>query len=302
MHAEDPLAVPHDDPSNYSQKRRTATRLTSGTQPEIWMDFTSGFLAASFGTVTVNTPSSMAAFTWSTLASSGSRNLLKKLPLLRSTRCQVSVFSSSSRFLCPLIWRTRPSSTSTFSSSFFSPGTSALKTWEFGVSFQSTLAWTKDDVSAGKPERIWSERERKLLLNGQPSNGSHTSRENGSKTLDRRGISDIFRELSDLQRGVLRTAFTDSLGWNEGIGGPYRSVCDIILTIPDPSKITNSRMFYADAPPRRLRTVMEFIWASITGSFFGFLENLRLFDGHLYLAQNPFNNTPMQLKNIRKEK
>lgn len=174
----------------------TAARvLTGGTQPEIWMDFTSGFLAASFGTVTVKTPFSIAAFTWSTLESSGSRNLLVKLPWLRSTRCQVSVFSSDSRLLCPLIWRIRPSSTSTFTSSFFSPGTSALKTWEFGVSFQSTLVWRTDDVSAGKLDLIWSENERKLPLNGKPSNGSHKPRENGSKTSDRWGISDIFKEI-----------------------------------------------------------------------------------------------------------
>uniref|UniRef100_A0A453LS55 Uncharacterized protein n=1 Tax=Aegilops tauschii subsp. strangulata TaxID=200361 RepID=A0A453LS55_AEGTS len=106
---------------------------------QIWMDLTSGFL----GTVTVSTPFSMDALTCSTLASSGSRNL----PLLRSTRCQVSVFSSCSLLCSPLIQSTLPSSTSTFTSSFLSPGTSALNTCAAGVSFQSMRPPAKAAVS-----------------------------------------------------------------------------------------------------------------------------------------------------------
>ncbi|KAG0551796.1 hypothetical protein BDA96_01G453900 [Sorghum bicolor] len=67
------------------------------------MDFTSGFLTSSLGTVTVSTPFSMAALICSVLAFSGSRNLRRNLPLLRSTRCQVSVFSSCSLLRSPLI-------------------------------------------------------------------------------------------------------------------------------------------------------------------------------------------------------
>ncbi|RYR18556.1 hypothetical protein Ahy_B03g063188 isoform C [Arachis hypogaea] len=52
------------------------------------MGLTSGFLTSALGTVTVRTPFSMAAFTSSILAFSGSLNLRMNLPLLRSTRCQ----------------------------------------------------------------------------------------------------------------------------------------------------------------------------------------------------------------------
>lgn len=45
------------------------------------MDLTSGFLTSSLATVTVSTPFSMLAFTWATLASSGSRNRRRNLPL-----------------------------------------------------------------------------------------------------------------------------------------------------------------------------------------------------------------------------
>ncbi|KAF4374294.1 hypothetical protein F8388_002192 [Cannabis sativa] len=97
-------------------------------------------------------------------------------PLLRSTLCHLSFLSSFSTFLSPLMWRTRSSSTSTFTSSFFSPGTSALNTC-----LRSLLP-----VHSG----IDNSR-------GKSLNGSQTSREKGSKTLLRRppkklGMSDIW--------------------------------------------------------------------------------------------------------------
>ncbi|KAJ8639055.1 hypothetical protein MRB53_015749 [Persea americana] len=97
------------------------------------MALTSGIFTCSLGTVTVSTPFSIAAFTSSTLAFSGNLNRLRNLPLLLSTRCHLSFFSSCSLFLSPLICRTLPSSSSTFTSSFFRPGRSALKTWASGV-------------------------------------------------------------------------------------------------------------------------------------------------------------------------
>uniref|UniRef100_A0A453IFB4 Uncharacterized protein n=1 Tax=Aegilops tauschii subsp. strangulata TaxID=200361 RepID=A0A453IFB4_AEGTS len=135
----------------------------------------------------------MAALIWSALASSGSLNLRRNLPLLRSTLCQVSVFSSCSLLRSPLIWSTLPSSTSTFTSSFFSPGTSALNTCASGVSFQSIRAPAKAAVSelmrGNEGKRLPP-----LLLppepKGKPSKGSQRSREKGSKALPR-GISDM---------------------------------------------------------------------------------------------------------------
>lgn len=161
------------------------------------MFFTSGFLTSTLGTVTVSTPSSIAAFTCSTLAFSGNLNLLVNLPLLRSNRCHVSPLSSFSYLLSPLIWRIRSSSTSTFTSSFFSPGTSAFITCAFEVSFQSMFACANDDVSEGNPSRTWSEIDLKLLsVKGKPSKGSNISKEKGSHTLDRvlnmLRINDIF--------------------------------------------------------------------------------------------------------------
>ncbi|KAL6974997.1 hypothetical protein U1Q18_052803 [Sarracenia purpurea var. burkii] len=127
----------------------------------------------------------MAALTLSTFAFSGSRNRLKNLPLLRSTLCQVSFFSSFSTFLSPLICRTPSSSISTFTSSFFSPGRSALNTWASGVSFQSTRVFANAEFS------------RENSGNGRFLKGSQTSREKGSKTPPRRlpkklGMIDIF--------------------------------------------------------------------------------------------------------------
>ena len=136
------------------------------------MALTSGFFSSTLGTVTVSTPFSMLALTSSIFAFWGNLNLLKNLPLLLSTRCHFSFFSSCSLFLSPLIWRTLPSSTSTFTSSFFSPGRSALKTWASGVSFQSIRALANEEVSCTEVK--------------SPSKGSHMSRENGSNTLVRR--------------------------------------------------------------------------------------------------------------------
>ncbi|KAJ0947545.1 hypothetical protein HanRHA438_Chr01g0016401 [Helianthus annuus] len=62
------------------------------------------------------------------LAFSGNLNLLVNLPLLLSTRCHLSFLSSFSTFLSPVICKMFPSSTSTFTSSFFIPGRSALNT------------------------------------------------------------------------------------------------------------------------------------------------------------------------------
>ncbi|KAL3838457.1 hypothetical protein ACJIZ3_023048 [Penstemon smallii] len=151
---------------------------------------TSGFFTSALGTVTVRTPFSILAFISSNFAFSGSLKRRRNLPLLLSTRCHLSFFSSCSLFLSPLICSTLPSSTSTFTSSFFSPGTSALNTCASGVSFQSIRAPAKDDTSRAGPDAFasWPE-------NGKPSNGSH---ENGSITellprLPKKlGIRDIF--------------------------------------------------------------------------------------------------------------
>ncbi|WVZ56397.1 hypothetical protein U9M48_006936 [Paspalum notatum var. saurae] len=97
-------------------------------EPVIWTGLTSGFLASSLGTVTVSTPFSMDALICSVFAFSGSLNRRRNLPLLRSTLCHLSFFSSCSLLRSPLIWRTLPSSISTLTSSFFSPGTSAVNT------------------------------------------------------------------------------------------------------------------------------------------------------------------------------
>ncbi|CAL9195902.1 unnamed protein product [Musa hybrid cultivar] len=152
------------------------------------MDVMSHFLISALGTVTVSTPSFIAARTWSTLAFSGKRKRCRNLPLLRSTQCQLSVPSSLSIFRSPLIWRIRPSSTSTFSSSFLSPGRSALKTCASGVSFQSTRAPTKAEDSLGKYNGEGRGRERRGVEgpNVKPSRGSHGSGKKGSKALIRR--------------------------------------------------------------------------------------------------------------------
>ncbi|KAI5386680.1 hypothetical protein KIW84_072998 [Lathyrus oleraceus] len=133
----------------------------------------------------------MEAFTCSVFAFSGNLNLLKNFPLLRSTRCHSSFLSSFSTLLSPLICRTLSSSTSTFTSSFFSPGISALKTCASGVSFQSTRVLTKAGFSRG------NEAESEEFENGKSFKGSQTSREKGSKTLLLRplkklGIRDMF--------------------------------------------------------------------------------------------------------------
>ncbi|KVI09872.1 hypothetical protein Ccrd_011724 [Cynara cardunculus var. scolymus] len=148
------------------------SRNTNRLHPDMLIDFTSGFFISTFGTVTVSTPFSIDAFTSSTFALSGSLNLRINFPLLLSTRCHVSPLSSLSLFLSPLIWSTRSSSISTFTSSFFSPGTSALNTCASAVSFQSILAFANNAVS---DDRTRSERERRLLLKGMPSKGSHKS-------------------------------------------------------------------------------------------------------------------------------
>lgn len=114
------------------------------------MDLISVSLGSSLGTITVRTPSSMEALIWSILAYSRSLNLREKLPLLRSTRYHVSVFCSSWRLLCPLIWMSLPSSISTFSSSFLKPGTSAMNTCSVGVSFQSMLVPSEADDGSGR--------------------------------------------------------------------------------------------------------------------------------------------------------
>ncbi|XBI15173.1 hypothetical protein VPH35_057639 [Triticum aestivum] len=156
-------------------------RRDAFTQTEISMAFTSGFLTSALGTVTVSTPFSSPAFTSPTLASSGSRNRLTNLPLLRSTRCHLSFLSSSSFVRSPLTTSTLPSSTSTLTSSFFTPGRSALKTCASGVSFQSTRALANAAVSLLPPE-IAGTMERKV------SKGSAQRSAKGSNTLLRRTI------------------------------------------------------------------------------------------------------------------
>ncbi|KAJ9548312.1 hypothetical protein OSB04_020855 [Centaurea solstitialis] len=148
-----------------------------------------GFFASSFGTVIVSTPFSIEAFTSFNFAFSGNLNLLVNFPLLRSTLCHVSFLSSFSTFLSPLICRILSSSTSTFTSSFFIPGRSALNTWASGVSFQSTRVFTKAEVSL--------EASNEEVGKGKSLKGSQTSKLKGSKMLLRRppkklGMIDIF--------------------------------------------------------------------------------------------------------------
>ncbi|KAG0629223.1 hypothetical protein M758_1G086600 [Ceratodon purpureus] len=107
--------------------------------PPISMRRASDFCFSTFGTTTVRTPLSTFAVMRSRSALSGRRNLRMKLPLLRSTRCQVSVFCTSSFCRCPLMLSVRPSSICTCTSSLRRPGRSALNTCSEGVSFQSTL-------------------------------------------------------------------------------------------------------------------------------------------------------------------
>uniref|UniRef100_A0A453L0F8 Uncharacterized protein n=1 Tax=Aegilops tauschii subsp. strangulata TaxID=200361 RepID=A0A453L0F8_AEGTS len=142
------------------------------------MAFTSGFFTSALGTVTVSTPFSSPAFTSSTLAPSGRRKRLTNLPLLRSTRCHLSFLSSFSFVRSPLTTSTLPSSTSTLTSSFLTPGRSALKTCASGVSFQSTRALANAAVSLLLlPEIIAGTMERKV------SKGSAQRSAKGSKTL-----------------------------------------------------------------------------------------------------------------------
>ena len=154
------------------------------SQPEISMALTSGFLTSALGTVTVRTPFSMAAFTSSTFTFSGNLNRLMNGPLLRSTRCHLSFFSSFSTLLSPLICKILPSSTSTFNSSFFTPGRSALKTWASGVSFQSMRVFANDAVSPGT--------DRAPPMNGKSWNGSHRSNMLFRRPPKKLGIKDIF--------------------------------------------------------------------------------------------------------------
>nr|ACN29022.1 unknown [Zea mays]ACR36591.1 unknown [Zea mays] len=145
------------------------------------MLLTSGFLTSALGTVTVSTPFSSAALTSSVLAFSGRRKRRTNWPLLRSTRCHLSPLSSFSLLRCPLMSSTLPSSTSTFTSSFFTPGRSALNTCASGVSFQSMRALAKAAVSeAAAADDDDGTMERNTL-----SKGSKRSTENGSNTLPR---------------------------------------------------------------------------------------------------------------------
>ena len=132
----------------------------------IWRTFGFGF--SIFGIVTVSTPSCTCAFTSSGFVFSGRRKRLKKLPWDRSTRCQVSPFCTSSFFLSPLISSVRPSTTCTLTSSFFSPGRSALKMCASGVSRQSICVLATAWVSfANCRDGVPSSTE-------NPSKGSHT--------------------------------------------------------------------------------------------------------------------------------
>uniref|UniRef100_A0A0D9Z548 Uncharacterized protein n=1 Tax=Oryza glumipatula TaxID=40148 RepID=A0A0D9Z548_9ORYZ len=142
------------------------------------MDLTSGFLGSSLGTVTVSTPFSMDALICSGLVFSGSRNLRRNLPLLRSTRCHF-------------------------------PGTSALNTCASGVSFQSMRAPAKAAVSEEVPRGKDGKMLPLLLLpepKGKPSKGSQRSREKGSNMLLRR-IIDIVGIAANLE--VERSDFSE---------------------------------------------------------------------------------------------
>ncbi|RWR97332.1 hypothetical protein CKAN_02676000 [Cinnamomum micranthum f. kanehirae] len=167
-------------------------------QLEMSMALMSGFLTCSLGTVTVSTPFSIAAFTSSTLAFSGNLNRLRNLPLLLSTRCHLSFFSSFSLLLSPLIYRTLPSSSSTFTSSFFRPGRSALKTWASGVSFQSIQALTKADVSLPRHKQT-----EKTLIRVQ----QHHTNNFGNSTRDVNGFDVGFLTCS-LGTVTVRTPFS----------------------------------------------------------------------------------------------
>ena len=156
------------------------------------MAFTSAFFTSSFGTVTVSKPFSRLALTSSIFAFSGNLNRRRNLPLLLSTRCHLSFFYSCSVLLSPLICSTLPSSTSTFTSSFFNPGRSALKTWASGVSFQSMRALVKAEVS-----RVEEGTLARGVVKGNPSKGSQMSREKGSKMLLRRPLPRTL-EMSDI--------------------------------------------------------------------------------------------------------
>ena len=113
---------------NPPKTQNTKTRIQLKALARDLDAFTSAFFTSSFGTVTVSTPFSRLALTSSIFAFSGNLNRRRNLPLLLSTRCHLSFFSSCSVLLSPLICSTLPSSTSTFTSSFFNPGRSALKT------------------------------------------------------------------------------------------------------------------------------------------------------------------------------
>ena len=154
------------------------------------MALTSAFFTSSFGTVIVRTSFSMLTLTLFVLAFFGNLNLQRNFTLLLSMRCHLSLFSSYSLLLSPLIWKTLPF---TFTFSFFTPGRSALKTWASGISFQSIHVLAKAEVSPTVLGML--ERE---VLNRKPSKGSQRSREKGSKMLLRQppprtlGMSNIF--------------------------------------------------------------------------------------------------------------
>jgi len=86
----------------------------------------------------------------------------------------LSFLSSFSTFLSPLTWSTLSSSISTFTSSFLSPGRSALNTWASGVSVQSMRVLTRAEFSRGM---------RGDEGKGKSLNGS--KEENGSKMMSR---------------------------------------------------------------------------------------------------------------------
>ncbi|KAG0448632.1 hypothetical protein HPP92_027719 [Vanilla planifolia] len=108
-----------------------------------------------FGTVTVSKPFSIEARISSGLAFSGSRRRRRKLPLRHSTWRHVPPLDTSSSFLSPLIRSTPPSSTSTLTSSFLTPGSSAKNKWASGVSRQSTCAQASAAVPTSLPTSRW---------------------------------------------------------------------------------------------------------------------------------------------------
>src|ERR1043165_7446055 len=96
-----------------------------------------GLAFSLFGRCTFSTPSLNSAFTFAPSAPSRRVKLRRKFPYDRSMRWYFLSFSSFSSLRSPVMVRT-PSSTVTFTSSFFTSGNSALTSHSFSSSMIST--------------------------------------------------------------------------------------------------------------------------------------------------------------------